>query len=160
MTSNADITIRIQAISDILDKMSSCIDALTERLEQLTELRDEAECEFEIYSDESKERNAALEQYIEDYCTEKNTCMTETGTVLDQLFQFDSITPMTQPERAAVYHWILSEQHESADICIAAAGFLKAYRDFFRVIIELENIHSHCRAPLFPRTSNLRKDKS
>ena len=44
MTSNADITIRIQAISDILDKMSSCIDALTERLEQLTELRDEAEC--------------------------------------------------------------------------------------------------------------------
>lgn len=61
MTSNADITIRIQAISGILDKMSSCIDALTERLEQLTELRDEAECEFEIYSDESKERNAALE---------------------------------------------------------------------------------------------------
>ena len=132
MTSNADISFRIQAISDILDKMSSCIDALTERLEQLTELRDEAECEFEIYSDESKERNAALEQYIEDYCTGKKTCITETGTALDQLFLFDSITPMTQPERAAVYHWILSEKHDSADICSAAAGFLKAYREFFQ----------------------------
>ena len=132
MTSNADISFRIQAISDILDKMSSCIDALTERLEQLTELRDEAECEFEIYSDESKERNAALEQYIEDYCTGKKNCITETGTALDQLFLFDSITPMTQPERAAVYHWILSEKHDSADICSAAAGFLKAYREFFQ----------------------------
>ena len=132
MTSTADISFRIQAISDILDKMSGCIDALTERLEQLTELRDEAECEFEIYSDESKERNAALEQYIEDYCTDKKTCITETGTALDQLFLFNSITPMTQPERAAVYHWILSEKHDSADICSAAAGFLKAYREFFQ----------------------------
>ena len=129
---NTDMSFRIQAISGTLDKMAACINALSERLEQLTELRDEAECEFELYSDESKELNSALEQYIDAYCSKNNNRMTEPETALDQLFLFDSVTPMTQPERAAVYHWVLSEKIEPADICNAAAGFLKAYREFYQ----------------------------
>lgn len=125
---NTDMASREHAVSELLDQMSSCIEELNERLEQLAELREDMESEFETYSDETSELTGALEQYIEEQSS-RQIQPADTETILEKLFLFDSITPMTQPERIAVYQQILSGQNVPADICSAAGSYLKNYRE-------------------------------
>ena len=131
-----DVTSRAHAVSELLDKMSSCIEELNEQLEELAELREDMEGEFEAYNDESTELTNALEQYIEERDAGQDL-QTDTGTVLEKLFLFDSITPMTQPERAAVYQWALTSKNMPEDICNAAGKYLKEYREGYRNFSDL-----------------------
>lgn len=48
--------------------------------------------------------------------------------ILQKLFMFDTVTPMTQPERIAVYNAVLSGQETTVDVCWSAGHYLNEYR--------------------------------
>ena len=129
MTSSCK-TSHAEEIMDLLDKMSSCLTEISEQLELLDELREEIEGEFEDYSDDVDALETALSQCEDELSETRQTEFSEADkkAVLQKLFLFDSVTPMTSSERISVYNRILSGECCRGDICLEAGNHLRELR--------------------------------
>lgn len=119
-----------EEIAELLDKMSSYISDISEQLELLDELREEIEGELEDYSDDVDALENALSQCENELSESRRSAFSETDkkAVLQKLFLFDSVTPMTSSERLSVYGSILSDECSHDDICWEAGNYLKELR--------------------------------
>ena len=146
-------TAHTEEIMDLLDKMSSCLSEISEQLELLDELREEIEGEFEDCMDDFDVLETALSQ-CENELNEIRWPASEADKkiVLQKLFLFDSVTPMTSSERFSVYNRILSCEFCHGDICWEAGNHLKELRKAdlpFDEEIPFEKIYSGSAANLF-----------
>jgi hypothetical protein len=118
-----------EEIRKLLEYLSTCITEISERLELFSELRDEIDSEFDEYTDEMNELEFAYAHLAEELEDVRAALPTEDKKeILQKLFMFDAVTPMTQPERTAVYSFILSCQESTKDVCWSAGHYLTEYR--------------------------------
>jgi hypothetical protein len=113
----------------LLSKISSCITDIGGQLELLDELREEIGSEFDEYTDETEELESAY-AYLADELHDARAALpiSDKKEILQKLFMFDAVTPMTQPERIAVFSFVLSSQVNTADVCWNAGHYLTEYR--------------------------------
>jgi predicted nuclease with TOPRIM domain len=122
-------THHVEEIRKLLGNLSTCITDISEKLELIDELRDEIDSEFDEYTNEMNELEftyAHLTEELEDVRAALPTA--DKKEILQKLFMFDAVTPMTQPERTAVYSFILSGQESTKDVCWSAGQYLTEYR--------------------------------
>ena len=142
-----------EEIMDLLDKMSSYLSEIGEQLELLDEFREEIEGEFEDYTEEVDALENALSQCEDELSESRRPAFSEADkkAVLQKLFLFDSVTPMTSSERVSVYNRILSDECCHSDICWEAGNYLKELRkaDFpFDAEIPFDKVYSESVANL------------
>ena len=118
-----------EEIRVLLDKFSSCIEDIEEKLELLNELRDEIDGEFDDYTEEQSELEFAYAQCADELHDVRSSLpSSDKKEILQKILLFDSVTPMTQPERLAVFSHVLSEYKNTADACWSAGNYLTEYR--------------------------------
>ena len=142
-----------EEIMDLLDRMSSCLSEIGEQLELLDELREEIEGELEDYSDDVDALETALSQCEDELSETRRPVLSEADkkAVLQKIFLFDSVTPMTSSERTSVYNWILSDECSRGDICWEASNYLQKLRKAdlpFSEELPFEKIYSDSAANL------------
>lgn len=146
-------TSHTEELMDLLDRMSSCLSEIGEQLELLGELREEIEGEVEDYTDDVDALETALGQCEDELSESRRTALSETEkkAILQKMFLFDAVTPMTSSERISVYNWILSDECSHDDICWEAGNYLKEIRKAdhpFNEELPFEKIYSESAANL------------
>ena len=113
----------------LLEKISSCITDIGEQLELLDELREEICSELDEYTEETEELEFASAHLAEELNDAKAALpISDNKEILQKLFMFDAVTAMTQPERIAVFSFVLSGQENTVDVCWNAGHYLTEYR--------------------------------
>jgi hypothetical protein len=122
-------TCHAEEIRLLLDKLACWIGDIEDELELLSDLHKDIGSEFEAYSDETDELEYALAQCTDELeRTREFIPKSDKKEILQKLFMFDTVTPMTQPERIAVYNAVLSGQETTVDVCWSAGHYLNEYR--------------------------------